>query len=81
VCWQPLEFFACGRRRAQQKSRASHRLTDGTQCPDLGGIRTLPAAVWKRPARGARLVRRLSIDGDGQGDLAVLAVAPAHSGE
>lgn len=32
-------------------------------------------AVWKRPVRGARLVRRLNIDGDGQGDLA------GHGGE
>src|SRR5260370_2625720 len=26
-------------------------------------------AVWKRPAEGPRLVRRLNIDGEGQGDL------------
>lgn len=31
--------------------------------------------VWKRPAGGPRLVRRLNIDGDGQGDLA------GHGGE
>jgi ferredoxin-NADP reductase/MOSC domain-containing protein YiiM len=31
---------------------------------------TVHTAVWKRPAEGSRLVRRLNIDGDGQGDLA-----------
>jgi len=38
-------------------------------------------AVWKRPVKGSRLVRRLNIDGDGQDDLAALPVAPAHPGE
>ena len=38
-------------------------------------------AVWKRPVEGTRLVRRLSIDGNGQGDLAALPVAPTHPGE
>jgi ferredoxin-NADP reductase/MOSC domain-containing protein YiiM len=37
--------------------------------------RTVRTAVWKRPADGPRLVRRLNIDGDGQGDLA------GHGGE
>src|SRR5208282_1907507 len=32
-------------------------------------------AVWKQPVEGARQVRRLNIDGDGQGDLA------GHGGE
>jgi ferredoxin-NADP reductase/MOSC domain-containing protein YiiM len=32
-------------------------------------------AVWKRPVDGPQMVRRLNIDGDGQGDLA------AHGGE
>src|SRR4051794_29284765 len=32
--------------------------------------RTVRTAVWKRPVDGARLVRRLNIEGDGQGDLA-----------
>ena len=32
-------------------------------------------AVWKRPVTGPRQVRRLNIDGDGQGDLA------GHGGE
>ena len=31
---------------------------------------TVHTAVWKRPVGGPRLVRRLNIDGDGQGDLA-----------
>jgi len=31
--------------------------------------------IWKRPVEGRRLVRRLNIDGDGQGDLA------GHGGE
>ena len=37
--------------------------------------RTVHTAVWKDPVDGPRLVRRLNIDGDGQGDLA------GHGGE
>ena len=36
---------------------------------------TLHTAVWKEPVTGSRMVRRLNIDGDGQGDLA------GHGGE
>jgi ferredoxin-NADP reductase/MOSC domain-containing protein YiiM len=37
--------------------------------------RTVHTGVWKRPVSGPRMVRRLNIDGDGQGDLA------GHGGE
>ena len=37
--------------------------------------RTVHTAVWKEPVAGPRMVRRLNIDGDGQGDLA------GHGGE
>jgi ferredoxin-NADP reductase/MOSC domain-containing protein YiiM len=37
--------------------------------------RTVHTAVWKKPVTGSRMVRRLNIDGDGQGDLA------GHGGE
>src|SRR5213595_283986 len=37
--------------------------------------RTVHTAVWKRPVAGPRMVRRLNIDGDGQGDLG------GHGGE
>ena len=37
--------------------------------------RTVHTAVWKAPVDGARMVRRLNIDGDRQGDLA------GHGGE
>ena len=37
--------------------------------------RTVHTAVWKHPVEGPRMVRRLNIDGDGQGDLA------GHGGE
>ncbi|MET0219425.1 MAG: MOSC domain-containing protein, partial [Tardiphaga sp.] len=37
--------------------------------------RTVHTAVWKAPVHGPRMVRRLNIDGDGQGDLA------GHGGE
>ena len=37
--------------------------------------RTVHTAVWKAPVQGRRLVRRLNIDGDGQGDLV------GHGGE
>ncbi len=37
--------------------------------------RTVYTGVWKHPVHGQRMVRRLNIDGDGQGDLA------GHGGE
>src|SRR5690348_51087 len=37
--------------------------------------RTVHTAVWKKPVTGPRMVRRINIDGDGQGDLA------GHGGE
>lgn len=37
--------------------------------------RAVHTGVWKSPVAGARMVRRLNIDGDGQGDLA------GHGGE
>jgi ferredoxin-NADP reductase/MOSC domain-containing protein YiiM len=37
--------------------------------------KTVYTAVWKHPVHGAAMVRRLNIDGDGQGDLA------GHGGE
>ena len=37
--------------------------------------RTVHTGVWKSPATGPRMVRRLNLDGDGQGDLA------GHGGE
>ncbi|HEX3826571.1 MAG TPA: MOSC and FAD-binding oxidoreductase domain-containing protein [Sporichthyaceae bacterium] len=37
--------------------------------------RTVRTGIWKHPVDGPRLVRRLNIDGDGQGDLA------GHGGE
>jgi MOSC domain-containing protein YiiM len=37
--------------------------------------KTVFTSVWKQPVQGRRLVRRLNIDGDAQGDLA------GHGGE
>ncbi|MFZ0494344.1 MAG: MOSC domain-containing protein, partial [Methylocella sp.] len=37
--------------------------------------KTVRTAIWKAPVQGGRMVRRLNIDGDGQGDLA------GHGGE
>jgi len=37
--------------------------------------RTVHTAIWKEPVQGRRRVRRLNLDGDGQGDLA------GHGGE
>ena len=37
--------------------------------------RTVHTGVWKRPVEGPTMVRRLNLDGDGQGDLA------GHGGE
>lgn len=37
--------------------------------------RTVRTAIWKEPVPGKRIVRRLNVDGDGQGDLA------GHGGE
>jgi MOSC domain-containing protein YiiM len=39
------------------------------------GGKTVHTAIWKAPVQGRRMVRRLNIDGDGQGDLA------GHGGE
>jgi ferredoxin-NADP reductase/MOSC domain-containing protein YiiM len=39
------------------------------------GGRTVHTSIWKEPVQGRRRVRRLNIDGDGQGDLA------GHGGE
>src|SRR5437763_12893525 len=36
---------------------------------------TVRTGIWKRPVEGRRAVRRLNLDGDGQGDLA------GHGGE
>ena len=36
---------------------------------------TVHTGIWKEPVQGRRMVRRLNIDGDGQGDLA------GHGGE
>jgi ferredoxin-NADP reductase/MOSC domain-containing protein YiiM len=37
--------------------------------------KTVHTAIWKAPVKGPRMVRRVNIDGDGQGDLA------GHGGE
>ena len=37
--------------------------------------KTVCTSVWKAPVQGRRLVRRLNVDGDAQGDLA------GHGGE
>ncbi len=37
--------------------------------------KTVHTAIWKEPVQGRRTVRRLNIDGDGQGDLV------GHGGE
>ena len=37
--------------------------------------RTVYTGVWKQPVVGPRMVRRLNVDGDGQGDLG------GHGGE
>ncbi|GAA1222527.1 MOSC and FAD-binding oxidoreductase domain-containing protein [Kitasatospora nipponensis] len=37
--------------------------------------RTVRTGIWKHPVTGSRMVRRLNVDGDGQGDLA------GHGGE
>ena len=37
--------------------------------------KSVHTAIWKTPVQGRRMVRRLNIDGDGQGDLA------GHGGE
>ena len=35
--------------------------------------KTVYTSVWKEPVQGRRLVRRLNVDGDAQGDLPVTA--------
>ena len=62
-------------------------MTDGQQAGTLVSVnvglprdiswhgRTVHTGIWKQPIEGRRLVRRLNIDGDGQGDRA------GHGGE
>ena len=47
----------------------------GLPCDIAWRGKTVHTAIWKAPVQGRRLVRRLNIDGDGQGDLA------GHGGE
>jgi ferredoxin-NADP reductase/MOSC domain-containing protein YiiM len=57
--------------------RAGHLLSVNVGLPQdvTWHGRTVRTAVWKKPVAGPRMVRRLNIDGDGQGDLA------GHGGE
>jgi ferredoxin-NADP reductase/MOSC domain-containing protein YiiM len=59
------------------KDRAGSLLSVNVGLPQdvAWGGRIVHTAVWKRPVEGPQLVRRLNIDGDGQGDLA------GHGGE
>jgi ferredoxin-NADP reductase/MOSC domain-containing protein YiiM len=47
----------------------------GLPCDVAWRGRTVHTGIWKAPVEGRRMVRRLNIDGDGQGDLA------GHGGE
>jgi ferredoxin len=42
--------------------------------------KTVHTGIWKTPVKGRRIVRRLNIDGDGQGDLAGHGGGPAGVG-
>ena len=47
----------------------------GLPCEHTWRGRIVRTGVWKEPVVGRRMVRRLNIDGDGQGDL------QGHGGE
>jgi ferredoxin-NADP reductase/MOSC domain-containing protein YiiM len=47
----------------------------GLPCDVIWQGKTVHTGIWKTPVKGPRMVRRLNIDGDGQGDLA------GHGGE
>ncbi|WP_407121894.1 MOSC domain-containing protein [Bradyrhizobium sp. STM 3561] len=47
----------------------------GLPCNTTWQGRTVHTGIWKTPVKGPRMVRRLNIEGDGQGDLA------GHGGE
>jgi ferredoxin-NADP reductase/MOSC domain-containing protein YiiM/ferredoxin len=63
-------------------SRADHRVVGRLLSVNVGlprevawQGRTIHTAVWKKPVDGPRMVRKVNVDGDGQGDL------DAHGGE
>jgi ferredoxin-NADP reductase/MOSC domain-containing protein YiiM len=66
-----------GRRLAAQESAMARLLSVNVGLPrDITWQgRTVHTGVWKVPVEGPRMVRRLNVDGDGQGDIA------GHGGE
>jgi len=61
-------------REREHRWRDFYLLTSVFPATSHGG-KTLHTAIWKDPVQGRRMVRRLNIDGDGQGDL------EGHGGE
>ena len=41
--------------------------------------KTVYTSVWKEPVQGRRMVRRLNVDGDAQGDLLTRSINVCHS--
>ena len=49
----------------------------GYRATSTGRDKTVHTGIWKAPVQGPRMVRRLNIDGDGQGDLAATVASTA----
>jgi ferredoxin-NADP reductase/MOSC domain-containing protein YiiM len=73
----PKPSFDAGPGDAYEKQAMAYLLSVNVGLPrDVAWRgRTVHTAVWKTPVQRRRMVRRLNIDGDGQGDLA------GHGGE
>ena len=68
---------AAGRRGRMTGERAGRLISLNVGLPRdvVWQGRTVHTGIWKHPVDGPRMVRRLNVDGDGQGDLA------GHGGE
>jgi len=70
------ERNVCGRRAREEKVTTRLLSVNVGLARDIAWRgKTVHTAIWKAPVQGRRMVRRLNIDGDGQGDLA------GHGGE
>src|SRR3974390_710368 len=77
LAFEPSPEFSKLRKSSSRSGVMAHLLSVNVGLPRevTWQGKTVHTAVWKVPVEGPRMVRRLNIDGDGQGDLA------GHGGE